>query len=143
MAFGVLVGRVECSGVLLIECECCGAFCEVVLFFTFSTSPSGITVGISVLMLPVEVLVGDGGVSSWSLSIPGMLFGCRRRPGASVGVSFSVGDGGVSFLGLSGLGMLVSRRRSSGTSSSRAETGRINASSSSEVFEVIVNTNPF
>ena len=113
------------------------------MFFTFSTSPSGITVGISVLMLPVEVLVGDGGVSSWSLSIPGMLVGCRRRPGASVGVSFSVGDGGVSFLGLSGLGMLVRRRRRSGTSSSRAETGRINASSSSEVFEVIVSTNPF
>ena len=72
-----------------------------------------------------------------------MLFGCRRGPGASVGVSFSVGDGGVSFLGLSGLGMLVRRRRRSGTSSSRAETGRINASSSSEVFEVIVSTNPF
>ena len=137
----MLMGRVECSGVLLIECECCGAFCEVVLFFTFSTSPSGITVGISVLMLPVEVLVGDGGVSSWSLSIPGMLVGCRRRPGASVGVLS--GDGGVSFLGLSGLGMLVRRRRRSGTSSSRAETGRINASSSSEVFEVIVSTNPF
>ena len=100
-----------------------------------------------------------------------MLFGCRRGPGASVevsftvegggvsflGLSFTVGDGGVSFLelfftlenggisflGLSGLGKLVSRRRSSGTSSSRAETGRINASSSSEVFEVIVSTNPF
>ena len=137
----MLMGRVECSGVLLIECECCGAFCEVVLFFTFSTSPSGITVGISVLMLPVEVLVGDVGVSPWSLSIPGMLVGCRRRPGASVGVLS--GDGGVSFLGLSGLGMLVRRRRRSGTSSSRAETGRINASSSSEVFEVIVSTNPF
>ena len=64
----MLMGRVECSGVLLIECECCGAFCEVVLFFalffTFSTLPSGITIGISVSVLPVEVLAGDGGVSS-------------------------------------------------------------------------------
>ena len=70
-----------------------------------------------------------------------MLVGCRRGPGASVEVLSE--DGGVSSLGLSSLGMLVRRRRRSGTSSSRAETGRINASSSSAMFEVIVSTNPF
>ena len=140
MASGVLIGRVKCSGVLWIECGCFGAFCEDVLFFTFSISPSGITVVTLALILPVEVLSVDGGVSSWSLSIPGMLVGCGRWLGASVEMLSE--DGGVSSLGLSSLGMLVRRRRRSGTSSSRAETGRINASSSSEMFEVMVSTNP-
>ena len=51
----------ECSGVLWVEYGYCGAFCEDVLFFTFSSEISVVTL---VLMLPVEVLSGDGGVSS-------------------------------------------------------------------------------
>ena len=76
------------------------------LFFSFLTSSSEITLE---SILPAVVLSEGGGVSSPSLSIPGMLVERRRRPR---------------------------------TSRSSVETGRINASSSSEMFEVMVSTNP-
>ena len=109
--------------------------------------------GGGVSFLGLSSAAGDGGVSFLGFSFTFEVSFTVGGGGVSfLGLSLTVGDGGVSFLGfsftfenggISFLGKLESRRRSSGTSSSRAETGRINASSSSEVLEVIVSTNPF